>query len=142
MAIAMFFYFEYKTTPVTGVLGEQITVGPIRYMLTYEGIEKGNTEIRSDSTFMKINIISEDLSGNPTVAEKKQFFLLDQNSTHTRPTHGIITDNASMVTAYFPLAGNALNDEFGYNIMIRPAKEHATTDLGIVCVTRCDNSTG
>ena len=138
MAIAMVFYLDYQPNIINAKLGEEVTVGPVKYILTYDGIEKGSKEIESDATFMKINIISEGLSGEAVTAEKKQFSLVDKQGKQTKPTHGIFTKDSPAVVAYFPLVDEELDEEFQYNILIRPTKEQRSTDLAVICVTQCE----
>ncbi len=137
MAVAMMFFLEYQPNILETGLGEQITVGPTTYTLSYEGIEKGSKEIESDKTFIKIGILAKDSDGDTVTAEKKQFILLDKNNVQTEPTHGIFVEGSPQIIAYFPLEDKALDEEFQYKIMIRPTKEQGSTDLAFVCITNC-----
>lgn len=137
MGAAMVFFLEYQPNLLEGNLGEPVTVGPVTYTLTYEGIEKGSKEIESNRTFMKIGITATYENGEAATAEKKQFMLLDADGVQTEPTHGIFAEESPQVVAYFPLEGDEINEQFQYKIMIRPTKGQGSTDLGFVCVTNC-----
>lgn len=136
MIIAMFFFIEYRQIILEAEEGEQITVGPARYTLTYEGIEEGLREINSNGTFMKVGIVAVNMKGETVMTEKKQFALLDRDNVQTRPVHGVIADS-SKITAYFPLADDEFDEEYEYRVMIRPTKEQASLDIGFVCITNC-----
>ena len=140
MGVAMVFFLEYQPNVLEAQLGQQITIGPVTYTLSYEGLEKGSKEIESDRMFMKIGILAEDSNGEMITAEKKQFILLDKNRAHTEPTHGIFVEGSPQILAYFPLEEDKLDDEFQYKIMVRPTKEQRSTDLGFVCVTNCEET--
>lgn len=137
MGVAMAFFVEYQPNIKEVNLGQRITIGPATYILSYEGIEKGSKEIKSDKTFMKIGIIAENPSGEQVAPEKRQFILIDKDKTQTQPTHGIFAEDSPQIIAYFPLQDGELDGEFQYKIMIRPTKEQGSTDLGFVCVTNC-----
>ena len=137
MGVAMVFFMEYQPNIVRAEIGEQIAVGPVMYTLSYEGTEKGSREIKSDKTFIKIGILAEGAGGESATAQKTQFTLLDKMGAQTPPTHGIFPEGSPQILAYFPLGDEDLDDGFSYEIMIRPTKEQASTDLGFVCVTNC-----
>jgi len=138
MVVAMAFFVEYQPNIKEVNLGQQITIGPATYILSYEGIEKGRQEIKADETFMKIGIIAESPSGEQITPEKRQFILVDKGRTQTQPTHGIFAEDSPQVIAYFPLQAGKLDEDIQYKIMIRPTKEQGSTDLGFVCVTNCE----
>jgi len=138
MGIAMVFFVEYQPNIIEVQLGQQITVGPATYVLSYEGIEKGSKEIESDRTFMKIGIVAEDANGETVTAEKKQFVLMDKDRVQTVPTHGVFVEESPQVIAYFPLEGDRIDEEFQYKVMVRPTKDQRSTDLGFVCITNCE----
>lgn len=138
MGVAMAFFMEYQPNILEAGPGEPLAVGPAEYTLTYEGVEEGNEEIRSDRTFMKVRIHSEDRGGGGAAAEKRQFTLLDRGGIQTPPSHGTFVEGSpGTIIAYFPLEGDELDEGFQYKVMVRPTKEQRSTDLGFVCVANC-----
>ena len=136
MAVAMMFFMEYRPVVLETDEGQQLTIGPVRYTLTYEGIKDGLEEINSNRTFMKVGIVAENLQGEPVVTEKRQFTLLDKKNNQTKPTHGEFAGESKII-AYFALDGDELDEEFEYRIMVRPTKEQASLDIGFVCMANC-----
>ncbi len=141
MGIAMVFFTQYQPNVMDAGPGEQVTVGPARYTLTYEGVAEGSPETGSNRTFIMVGILAEDLQGAPASAEKRQFTLRDQNGVHTKATHGLFSETSPQITAYFPLEGDTLDSEFEYTVIVRPTKEQGSMDLAVVCVTNCQNHT-
>lgn len=138
MALAMSFYVMYQPNLINVDIGEQVKVGPNRYVLTYQGVEQGSRAIQSDSTFIKVDIITENEDGQAIPAERKQFELIDKYGVQTPPTHGVIDDVSSVVTAYFPISDKEFDDQFSYKVILRPTKNQSSTDIAIICITNCN----
>ena len=45
MAVAMFMYTQYQTNFIETTAGETFTVGPVEYVITFEGTHEGDKEI-------------------------------------------------------------------------------------------------
>lgn len=151
MVIAMIFFWNYQPNVIQVEAGQGVIVGPVEYMLIYQGIQKGDARTESDSTFMKVDITAKDVdTGESVLTKKSQFSLHDKQGKKTSPTHGVfIEDNdiddaqtpdkkPTKITAFFPIQDETLDDEFSYVITIRPTKEQRSTDIAVVCMTNCD----
>ncbi len=45
MAAGMYTYTLYQTNYITSVAGETVTVGPVEYVITFDGTHEGNKEV-------------------------------------------------------------------------------------------------
>ena len=66
MAAGMYTYTQYQTNFITSVAGETVTVGPVEYVITFEGTHQGNKEVIPENTFVKIGIVAK---SSPNIAE-------------------------------------------------------------------------
>ena len=56
MGAGMFMYTEYQTNYISAVSGETITVGPVEYVITFEGTHNGSKEVVPENVFVMIGI--------------------------------------------------------------------------------------
>ena len=145
MAAAMYMYTEYQTNYIIVKEGETVTVGPVEYAISFDGIHKGNKEIVPENTFVKIRIIAKNISDEKTRISGGQFYLIDEKEKRHQPTYGgfsaddlldewLEPNKPIMVTTQFDVPYDELKK---YNIMIRPTKQQSTIDTGLVCIINC-----
>jgi len=59
MAAGMYTYTLYQTNYITSVAGETVTVGPVEYVITFDGTHEGNKEVVPENTFVMIKITAK-----------------------------------------------------------------------------------
>jgi len=59
MAAGMYTYTLYQTNYIAAIAGETVTVGPVEYVITFEGTHDGSKEIRPENTFVMIGITAK-----------------------------------------------------------------------------------
>ncbi len=77
MAAGMYMYAQYQTNYSTTVAGETITVGPVEYVITFEGTHDGNKQVAPENTFVMIGIVAKNISDEKTLLTGGQFYIVD-----------------------------------------------------------------
>ncbi len=66
MGLAMFMYTQYQTNYIESSVGNPVTVGPVEYVVTFEGTHEGDKETVPENTFVMIGIIAKNVSDEKT----------------------------------------------------------------------------
>jgi hypothetical protein len=69
---------QYQTNFIEVNEGEPVVVGPVEYVVTFEGTHEGDKETQPENTFLKIGIIAKNISDEKTAMSGGQFFLIDE----------------------------------------------------------------
>lgn len=144
MGMAFYTYSEYQTNFITGMVGETITVGPVEYIITFEGTHEGSKEVKPENTFVKIGVIAKNIGKENTFLSGGQFFI-NSGGKNYEATYGefseidlryeeIEQDKPVQRTTQFDIP---FDEEKQYNIIIRPQKEQSTVDTGSICLINC-----
>jgi len=145
MAAAMYMYTQYQTNFIQSVAGEPVTVGPVKYIITFEGTHEGNKETQPESTFVKIRIVAENISQETTRMSGGQFYLIDEKEQKHVAVFGEFSGEdlygdylepgkpASWTTQF----DVPYDEQKQYDIVIRPTKEQSTVDTAMICLTNC-----
>lgn len=145
MAAAMFMYTQYQTNYISSVAGETITVGPVEYVITFEGTHKGSKEIVPKNTFVKIGITAKNINDEKTMLTGGQFYIVDKKEQKHEAVFGEFSTNDLYiewlepnkpieVTTQFDIP---FDEESQYKIIVRPQKQQSTVDTAVVCITNC-----
>ncbi|MBT3329673.1 MAG: hypothetical protein HN384_07050, partial [Nitrosopumilus sp.] len=62
MVLANFMYMQYQTNFIEVNEGEPVVVGPVEYVITFEGTHEGDKDTQPENTFLKIGIIAKNIS--------------------------------------------------------------------------------
>jgi len=145
MGAAMYMYTQYQTNFIIGKSGEAVTVGPVEYIVTFDGTHEGNKERIPENTFVKIKIIAKNISNEDTRISGGQFYIVDEKQQNYRAVYGkfsaddlldhILEPNKPvMFTTQFDIPYDEQNQ---YSVTIRPTKIQSTTDTAMICITNC-----
>ena len=147
MVIAMYAYIQYQPNIMEVSNGEPVVVGPVEYSITFEGIHDGNDEVKPEHTFVEIRINMRNIDSSDVTVTGGQFYFVDTGGERHWPIYGNGTfaeedlyievlqpDRSVTRTTQFDVPFDDLEQ---YQIIIRPAKEHESIDVGIVCITNC-----
>lgn len=145
IGIAIYAYSVYQPNFVTVNQGESIQVGPVKYIVTYEGTHNGDEKTRPVHTFLKIRIVAENVGEKETRITGGQFYIIDENGTKRQPVYGefsqedLLNDllEINKPGSYTTQFDIPFYEEKQYQIGIIPTKEQASTDIGIVCLINC-----
>ena len=147
MAAGMYTYTLYQTNYIESVAGETVTVGPVEYVITFEGTHDGSKEIRPENTFVMIGITAKNISDEKTTLTGGQFYIIDENEQKHVAIYGEETFSSKdlfiewlepnkpiEITTQFDIP---FDEEKQYKIIVRPQKEQSTVDTAVVCITNC-----
>ena len=145
MAAGMYTYTQYQTNYITTVAGETITIGPVEYVITFEGTHEGSKEIVPENTFVMIGIAAKNISDEKTMLTGGQFYIVDEKEQKHEAVFGEFSakdlyiewlepNKPIEITTQFDIP---FDEETQYKIIVRPQKEQSTVDTAVVCITNC-----
>ena len=145
MVLANYMYMQYQTNFIEVSEGETVLVGPVEYIVTFEGTHDGDKETEPENTFVKIGIIAKNISDENTVVSGGQFFLIDEKDQKHKAVFGEFTskdlwlewlepNKPIEVTTQFDIP---FDEDENYKIVIRPQKDQSTVDTASICLTNC-----
>lgn len=147
MGVALYMFSMYQTELIYASEGEPVQLGPVRYIITYEGQHSGDRDTKPDHSFFKIGIEAENNSGEEQTISGLQFFLIVENGTKIEPVYGEFSDEDLLYhtippgqTVRYTTQFDAPFDEDGeYSVGIQPRKEQDSNLRAIVCLLGCPN---
>ena len=145
MGVAMFMYTQYTTNFIESTVGEKITVGPVEYVVTFEGTHEGSKEVIPENTFVMIGITAKNISDEETMISGGQFYIVDEKEQKHEAVFGEFSSKDLWLeklepnkpierTTQFDIP---FDEEKQYKIIIRPQKEQSTVDTAVICITNC-----
>ena len=145
MGAGMYMYSQYQTNYITAVEGDIITVGPVEYVITFEGTHNGSEEIKPENTFVMIGITAKNTSDEKTLLTGGQFYIVDEKDQKHEAIYGEFSSKDLFIEWLEPNKPIEITTQFDipfdeeklYKIIIRPQKEQSTTDTAVVCITNC-----
>ena len=145
MGAGMFMYGQYQTNYIESVAGETVTVGPVEYVITFEGTHNGSEEIRPENTFVMIGITAKNISDEKTLLTGGQFYIVDEKEQKHEAVYGEFSSKDLFIEWLEPNKPIEITTQFDipfdeekqYKIIVRPQKEQSTVDTAVVCITNC-----
>jgi len=145
MGVTMFMYTQYTTNFIESTVGEKITVGPVEYVVTFEGTHEGSKEVIPENTFVMIGITAKNISDEETMISGGQFYIVDEKEQKHKAVFGEFSSKDLWLeklepnkpierTTQFDIP---FDEEKQYKIIIRPQKEQSTVDTAVICITNC-----
>jgi len=143
--LANFMYLQYQTNFIEVNEGETVTVGPVEYVITFEGTHEGSKEVRPENTFVKIGITAKNISDEKTLLSGGQFYLIDEKNQNHKAVFGEFSSTDLVQKGLDPNKSIGVTTQFdipfdedeNYKIIIRPTKDQSTTDTASVCLINC-----
>ena len=145
MGFALITYMQYETNYIESSVGNAVNVGPVEYIITFEGTHNGDKDNIPENTFVMIGITAENISSEKTVISGGQFYIVDEKDQKHKAVFGefsaidlhleiLESNNPIQRTTQFDIP---YDEEKQYKIIIRPQKDQSTTDTAVVCLTNC-----
>jgi hypothetical protein len=146
MGLAMFMYTQYQTNYIESSVGNVVTVGPVEYIVTFEGTHEGDKETIPENTFVMIGVTAKNVSEEKTALSGGQFYLIDEKDQKHKAVYGEFSPKdlglvgldpgkPIEITTQFDIE---FNEEIQYKIVIRPQKDQSTVDTASICLTNCE----
>ncbi len=88
MGLAMFMYTQYQTNYIESSVGNPVIVGPVEYIITFEGTYEGSKDTIPENTFVKIGITAKNISDKKTLLSGGQFYLVDEKDQKHKAVYG------------------------------------------------------
>jgi hypothetical protein len=145
MAAAMYMYTQYQTNFIEGMAGEPVIVGPVEYIITFDGTHQGNEETAPENMFVKIRIVAKNISQEKTRMTGGQFYLIDEKEQKHEAVFGEFSQEdlyGDYLEPGKPISRTTqfdvpYDEQKQYDIVIRPTKEQSTVDTAKICLTKC-----
>ena len=145
MGAGMYMYSQYQTNYITAIAGDTITVGPVEYVITFEGTHNGSEEIRPENTFVMIGITAKNISDEKTLLTGGQFYIVDEKEQKHEAIYGEFSSKDLFIEWLEPNKPIEITTQFDipfdeesqYKIIVRTQKEQSTVDTAVVCITNC-----
>ena len=145
MGLAIFMYTQYSTNFIESTVGEKITVGPVEYVITFEGTHEGSKKIVPENTFVMIGITAKNISNEKTIISGGQFYIVDEKEQKHEAVYGEFSSKDLFLETLDPNKPIERTTQFDipfdqekkYKIIIRPQKDQSTVDTAVVCITNC-----
>jgi len=145
MGIAMIMYTQYTTNFIESTAGEKITVGPVEYVVTFEGTHEGSKEVVPENTFVMIGITAKNIGDEKTLFSGGQLYIVDEKEQKHEAVYGEFSSKDLLVEWLEPSESIERTTQFDipfdeekqYKIIIRPQKEQSTVDTALICITNC-----
>ena len=146
IGVAIYAYTEYQPNIIYTNQGDSIQVGPVKYVITYEGTHNGNEKTRPQDTFVKIRIVAENVGDEKTRITGGQFYILDESDKKLQPVYGEFSDEdllndvleKNKPVSYTTQFDIAFDENKQYRVGVIPTKQQSSTDIGIVCLINCN----
>jgi len=142
----MYMYTQYQTNYITAIAGESVVVGPVEYIITFEGTHEGDKETVPENTFVMIGIVAKNISDEGTPISGGQFYIVDEKELKHEAIYGGFSPKDLLFEGLDPGKPIQRSTQFDipfdedsqYKIIIRPQKDQSTTDTALVCLTNCE----
>jgi len=146
IGVAIFMYTQYQTNYIESSVGNIVTVGPVEYVITFEGTHEGDKDTIPENTFVMIGITARNVSDEKTLLSGGQFYLVDEKDQKHKAVYGEFSSKDLLVVGLDPdepierttQFDIEFNEENQYKIIIRPQKEQSTVDTASICLTNCE----
>ncbi|MDH3339646.1 MAG: DUF4352 domain-containing protein [Nitrosopumilus sp.] len=145
MGFAMIMYTQYTTNFIESTIGETVTVGPVEYIVTFEGTHEGSKEVMPENTFVMIGVTAKNTSDEKTIISGGQFYIVDEKEQKHKAVYGEFSSKDLFLETLEPNKPIERTTQFDipfdeekqYKIIIRPQKDQSTVDTAVVCITNC-----
>jgi len=145
MVVANYMYTQYTTNYIESVAGNTITVGPVEYVVTFEGTHEGSKDVMPENTFVMIGITAKNIGDEKTLFSGGQLYIVDEKEQKHEAVYGEFSSKDLLIEWLEPNKAVEKTTQFDipfdedkqYKIIIRPQKDQSTVDTAVVCITNC-----
>ena len=145
IGFAIWSYLEWQPNFIFVNGGESVQVGPVKYIIEHIGEHNGDEKTSPEHTFVQISIIAENLGKEDTRMTGGQFHIFNEEGTRIQPVYGNFSENDllnDILEQHVPVSYTTqfdipYDENKQYRIGIKPTKEQASMDIGMVCIINC-----
>ena len=123
---------------------DTVIIGPIEYSVTFDETHEGDKDTMPENVFLQVKITAKNINDEETVISGGQFYILKDTKRYNavygefspKDLQREILEPGKAVerTTQFDIA---FDEEEKYEVIIKPLREHSTSDTAIVCITNC-----
>ena len=123
---------------------DTVIIGPIEYSVTFDETHEGDKDTMPENVFLQVKITAKNINDEETVISGGQFYILKDTKRYNavygefspKDLQREILESGKAVerTTQFDIA---FDEEEKYEVIIKPLREHSTSDTAIVCITNC-----
>ncbi len=143
--VGVYAFDQSKTVPVYAMAGESIQIGPVSYVIEYDTMHKGNKITSPEYSYYQIKIHAKNTGSEKTRISNSQFFMTSENLAKKSPVYSNFSSTDLSGLELEPGQEIVRTTQFDieydssekYVIQIRPTKEQASAQIGIVCMSNC-----
>ena len=136
---------ESQTNLVQTTAGETVKVGPVNYVITFEGTHEGSKEVQPEHTFVKIGISAKYVGSDTTILSGGQFLLMESNTSKYEAVYGEFSSNDLLLESLEPNKPVERTTQFDiqfdaekrYDVLIKPQKGQPSSDIAKICILNC-----
>ena len=146
IVFSMFIYTQNQPNYIESSVGNIIKIGPVEYIVTFEGTHEGNKETIPENIFVMIGVIAKNVSEEKTTLSVGQFYLIDEKDQKHKAVFGEFSPKDLRIISLDP--GNPVeittqfdiefDEETQYKVVIRPQRDQSTVDTASICLTNCE----
>ena len=141
IGVAIYVFTMFNTNFVYANEGEKVQIGPIVYVIQYEG----DKDTKPEHSFFKIRINAQNIGEESTTITGGQFYIIDENNKKTQPVYGKFSKEDLLTYELKPEESQTWTTQFDvpfddtkeYKIGIRATKQQNSMDIGIICILNC-----
>ena len=146
MGFLIYMYAENQTNFIQTVAGDTVTVGPVEYVITFEGTHQGSKEVKPEHTFVKIGILAKYLGNDKTMLSGGQFLLVEQNNKKHEPVYGEFSSKDLLVEQLEPKKTVEKTTQFDipfdeekqYKVFLRAHQSQSSSEIAQICILNCE----
>ena len=144
IAISMYTFIENDVNIIKVTSSDKVTIGPLEYSVAFDETHKGDKDTTPENTFLQVKITAENISDEENVISGGQFYIIKDNKRYNAVfgefspkdlKREMIEPGKTLErTTQFDIA---FDEQEKYEVVIKPLREHSTSDTAIVCITNC-----
>ena len=144
IAISMYMLVENDVNIIRVSSTDTVTIGPVEYTVAFDETHNGDKDTKPENTFLQVKITAKNINNEETVISGGQFYIIKDNKRYNAVfgefspkdlTREILApEKALEKTTQFDIA---FDEQEKYEVIIKPLREHSTSDTAIVCITNC-----
>ena len=146
LGVLLFMYTENSTNLIHAEAGDTVRIGPVEYVLTFEGTHEGNKELQPEHTFVTIGIVAKNIGNEKTLLSGGQFLIVDPGLQKSEPIYGEFSSKDLLLEWLEPNKPVEKTTQFDiefdeskqYKILLRSHKDQTSSEIAQICILNCN----
>ena len=144
IAVSMYMFVESGVNIIRIDSSKTVMIGPVEYTISFDETHNGDKDTVPENTFLQVKITAKNISDEETVISGGQFYIIKDNKRYNavfgefspKDLQREVLEPGKAVerTTQFDIA---FDEQEKYEVVIKPLREHSTSDTALVCITNC-----